>query len=424
VRSVGIVETWNEGDVSETSEGLGSSGQPDGGSAAGASDTNKGALAAILAGGIDATLANAAWAMIAGARRILLIGHEHPDPDALGSCLGLAHALRPLGKECVVGCPDPPPATFTFLPGVEQVVTELPDEDFDLVIALDAGELARYGRLAERHADFFARVPILNLDHHRTSVGCGRVNIIDVASAATAELITLFLLNRGVAIGRDAAVCLLAGIITDTRSFEFDATTSRTLEAGAYLVERGAVPADIIKPMYRMKPLAKARLWGLALGTLGSALAGRLVWAEVRPEMLAAAGATADMDDGLPTYLIDIEGAKVSALFKAHEDGTTRVSLRAGEPYDAAAMAAHFGGGGHLRAAGFAVPLPLERARDEVLAFLEGEMGTDLTPKPPVGDPNPSHTGSGERGVLPSIPSGRSPDAPMAARREPDPGGS
>jgi phosphoesterase RecJ-like protein len=378
------------------------------GAAAAAADANDASLAAILARGIDTALAEAAWEMIASARRILLIGHEHPDPDALGSCLGLAHALRPLGKVCVVGCPDPPPANFAFLPGVEEVVTELPDEDFDLVIALDAGELTRYGVLAERHAGFFARVPILNLDHHRTSLGCGRVNIIDVASAATAELITVFLLNRGVAIGRDAAVCLLAGIITDTRSFEFDATTARTLEAGAYLVGRGAVPVEIVKPMYRMKPLAKARLWGLALGTLGSALDGRLVWAEIRPEMLAAAGATADMDDGLPTYLIDIEGARVAALFKAYADGTTRVSLRAGEPYDAAAMAAHFGGGGHLRAAGFAVPLPLERARDEVLTYLEKEMGSDLTP-------SPSPTGRGEPGDLTPSPSGRSSNAPLAS---------
>jgi phosphoesterase RecJ-like protein len=350
-------------------------------------DESAAELASILAAGIDATLAEAAWRLIEPASRIVLLAHEHPDSDALGSALGLAYALTPLGKECVVACADPPPPNYGFLPGVEQVVTELPDERFDLVIALDAGELTRYGALYERHRAFFDTATILNMDHHVTSKGCGRVNIIDVPSAATAELLTLFLLNRGVPIEREAAICLLAGIITDTRAFEFDATTPRTLEAGAYLVSRGAVPADIIKPVYRMKPLAKARLWGLVLQTLGSAKDGRLVWAELRQEMLTAAGATPDMDDGLPTYLMDIEGVRVAALFKEQADGTTRVSLRAADPYDAAAVAAHFGGGGHVRAAGFARPQDIDLAKAEVLAYLEQIMAATG----PEHDASPSH---------------------------------
>jgi bifunctional oligoribonuclease and PAP phosphatase NrnA len=329
------------------------------------------ALASMLAGSIDAALAEAAWHLIDAARRIVLLPHEHPDPDALGSALGLAHALTPLGKQCVVASPDTPPPLFDFLPGLDRVVTGLPDEEFDLVIALDAGELSRYGSLAHVHQAFFDAATILNIDHHVTSRGFGRVNIIDTRAAATAELLTLFLLHRGVPIERDAAVCLLAGIITDTRAFEFDSTTPRTLEAGAYLVGRGAIPADIIKPMYRMKPLAKARLWAVTLTTLESALDGRLVWAELRREMLASTGATADMDDSLPSYLIDIDGAQVAALFKEQADGTTRVSLRTTEPYDAAAMAAYFGGGGHVRAAGFSVPLGLTEAKAGVLPYLE-----------------------------------------------------
>lgn len=333
-------------------------------------------LARILAAGIDDQAAEAAWRLIEPARRILLLGHEHPDPDALGSALGLAYALEPLGKDCVVAVPDAPPPGYDFLPGIGRVVTELPDERFDLVIALDAGELTRYGALYERHRAFFDAATILNLDHHVTSRGCGQVSIIDVASAATAELLTLLLLNRGVAIGREAAVCLLAGIITDTRAFEFDATTPRTLEAGAYLVSRGAVPQEIIKPVYRMKPLPKARLWGLVLATLESARGGRLLWAELRREMLAAAGATADMDDGLPSYLIDIEGAGVAVLFKEQGDGATRVSVRTAGPYDGAAMAAHFGGGGHVRAAGFALAMGIAEAKATVLPYVEQAMAS------------------------------------------------
>lgn len=329
----------------------------------------------ILARAIPDERAAPAWDLIAQANRILLLAHEKPDPDALGSALGLALALTPLGKRCVIACADPVPANYTFLPGRETVVTELPDEDFDLVIALDAGELSRYGALYERHKAFFDGATVLNLDHHLSSSGIGAYAIIDTPSAATAELLTLLLLNRGVAIGRDAAICLLAGIITDTRSFEFDATTERTLLAGAYLVAQGATPQAIIKPVYRMKPLAKARLWGRALRSLDATPDGRLTWAVIRQKDFVAAGATADMDDGLPSYLVDIEGVALAALFREQPDGRTRVSVRSVAPFDAAALCGRFGGGGHARAAGCSLAMGVDAALQTFIPVMEETLG-------------------------------------------------
>src|SRR5487761_1098177 len=331
-------------------------------------------LAPLLAREIDAALAERAWELIAQAQRIVLLAHEKPDPDALGSALGLAWALRPLGKQCVVACADPVPANYTFLPGREAVVTELPDEQFDLVIALDAGELPRYGGLYWRHRTFFDNARLLNMDHHITSPGMGACAIIDVASAATAELLTLFLLNRGVTIGQEAAICLLAGIITDTRAFEFDGTTDRTLAAGAYLVACGAIPETIIKPMYRMKPLAKARLWGLALQSLASAADGRIVWAAIRQSDLTAVDATPDLDDGLPSYLLDTDGVALAALFREASEGVTRVSVRSTAPYDAAAVCAQFGGGGHIRAAGCTLRMGIDEAQRAFIPALEAAL--------------------------------------------------
>ena len=315
-------------------------------------------LAELLRAAIDPGLAASGWRLIEAARTILLVAHEHPDPDALGSALGLKYALEPLGKHCVVACADPAPADYTFLPGREEIVSSLPHLDFELVLALDAGELTRYGALYARHKTFFDQATILNIDHHVSSSGCGQVNIIDPSAAATAELLTVFLLHQGVEIGHESAQCLLAGIITDTRAFEFDATTSRTLAAGAYLVGCGAVPQDIVKPMYRMKPLAKARLWGETLRTIESSANGRIIWATLTQAQLRAVGATADMDDGLPSYLIDIEGAGLAALFKEQENGATKVSLRSTHPYNAAAICQRFGGGGHIRAAGCTLDMP------------------------------------------------------------------
>jgi phosphoesterase RecJ-like protein len=340
--------------------------------------------ARLLAAEMDPTLATAAWRLIEPARRILLLAHEHPDPDALGSALGLAQVIETPERTCVVACADPVPENFRgFLPGWERVVSTLPEEPFDLVIAPDAGELSRYGALTDHNPEFFANATILNLDHHVSSVGCGAVTIIDPTSAATAELLTLFLLHIGAPIGRDAACNLLAGIITDTRSFEFDATTPRTLMAGAYLVGCGAVPERIIKPMYRLKPLAKVRLWSRVLDReLRTSTDGRIVWAALRQEHLLATGATADLDDGLSAYMLDVNGVAMAALFKEQPGGATKVSLRSIAPYDVNAVASRFGGGGHVRASGCTLDAPVDEAIRLVVPAMEEELArTDRSPR-------------------------------------------
>ncbi len=332
------------------------------------------AVATSLTQALDAASVQAAWALMMGASRIALLAHEHPDGDALGSALGLAHVLRGFGKTCVPACADPAPPLYGFLPGLDGLQRDLGDEAFDLVIALDAGELTRYGALYEHHRAFLDQATVINLDHHVTSSGCGQVSIIDVASAATAELITLLLMQVSVSISPEAAVCLMTGIVTDTRAFEYSATTPRTLEAAAQLMRAGAVPAEIVKPVYRLTPLAKARLWGLVQSAIESSPDGRLIWSMLTQEMWRASGAEMGADDSLPSYLIDIEGAQIAALFKEHVDGYPRVSLRTVPPYNAALLAAHFGGGGHERAAGLTFQGTLEQAKTEVLAYLEAQM--------------------------------------------------
>src|SRR5438270_598639 len=141
---------------------------------------------------LNPALVQQAMALIQPAQRIVLIAHEHPDGDCLGSVLGLAFILSQMGKTCVTACADPAPRTLAFLPGVTTLQHTLDPEDFDLVIALDAGELPRFGSLYEHHRSFLEHTHILNLDHHISSEGCGQVNIIDPLSAATAELLLLF----------------------------------------------------------------------------------------------------------------------------------------------------------------------------------------------------------------------------------------
>jgi phosphoesterase RecJ-like protein len=321
---------------------------------------------------LDPSLVQQAMTLIETAHRVAILAHEHPDGDCLGSALGLTHILQQYGKTCVPACADPAPTTFLFLPGIEMLQQTLGDEQFDLVIALDAGELIRYGALYEQHRPFLEQVPILNIDHHVSSSGCGRVNIINPISAATGELLVLFQQQAGLPLPPDAAQCLLTGIITDTASFQYTSTTPRTMEAAAQLLRAGAIAEPIARAVYRSRPLAQVRLMAAVINHAQTACDGRLIWSYATNETLAATGATADMDDNLSGTLRDIEGVQIAALFKSYDDpNQTRLSLRSSDLYNAAEICMRYGGGGHARAAGALLDMPLRQAMALVVADLE-----------------------------------------------------
>ena len=330
---------------------------------------------ALLQPQIETTLLQQAMALIESAQRIALLAHEHPDGDCLGAALGFAHILDAMGKTCVPACADPAPQSFTFIPGIERLQQSLGpigEEPFDLVIALDAGELTRYGTLYERHHAFLDTVTILNIDHHVSSQGCGRVNIIDPDAASTTELLVLFQQQAQLPLTKDAAQCLLTGLITDTSSFQFTSTTPRTMEAGAILLSAGAVAETIVGPIFRTKSLAHVRLQAQVIEHIETACNGRLAWSYATEKTLAATGATTDMDNNFSGFLRDIEGVQVAAFFKSYDEpNITRLSLRCAEPYSAADICMSLGGGGHARAAGATIYKPIEEAIPMVVAVLK-----------------------------------------------------
>ncbi len=332
-----------------------------------------------LSSQLDPILVQQAMALIQPAQRIALLAHEHPDGDCIGSALGLAHILRLAGKTCVPACADAAARNLSFLPGIETLQQTLGDESFDLVIALDAGELRRFGSLYEQHRTFLDHAAILNIDHHISGGGCGQVNIIDPTAAATAEILVLFQQQAALPLNYDAALCLLTGLITDTGSFQFTNTTPRCLEVAALLLRAGAIPETVVQPIYRTRPLAQVRFQAMILASTRTSCQGRLIWAQATGATLAAAGAIPEMDENTSSLLRDIEGVQVAAFFKSYGDpNITRLSLRSAAPYNAAEICQRISngmGGGHARAAGATFTLPIEKATALVIAELEKEMG-------------------------------------------------
>jgi phosphoesterase RecJ-like protein len=316
--------------------------------------------------------------MIVPVQRIACIAHESPDGDCIGSALGMVHILRLMGKTAIAACADPAPKNLSFLPGLELLQQDLGDEDFDLVIALDAGELVRFGSLYERHRVYLDTVPMLNIDHHVSSEGCGQVNIVDTTAAATAELVVLFQQQADLPLNRDAALCLLTGIITDTGSFQFTNTTPRCLEVAALLLRAGAIPETVVQPIYKTRPLPQVRLQALVIANAQTACEGRLIWSQATRQTLAEAGATSEMDDNISGLLRDIEGVQIAAFFKSFgEPDVTRLSMRCAAPYNAAEICKRVSngkGGGHPRAAGATFFLPIGETINLVIPELIREM--------------------------------------------------
>jgi phosphoesterase RecJ-like protein len=323
---------------------------------------------------LDATLVQQAMDLIRPAQRIALLAHEGPDGDCIGSALGLAHMLRGLGKTCVPACADAPPAYLSFLPDIDSFARNLGDETFDLVIALDAGELYRFGQLARSHQDFLGRVALLNIDHHLGS-GCGQVNIIESSAAATAEILVLFQQQAQLPLSPEAALCLLTGLMTDTGSFQFSNTTPRTLETAATLLYHGASPQTIAQRIFRERTLNQARFQATLIEQARTSCHGRLIWSWADDSTLEHTGARRDEDDNASGLLRDIAGVQIAVVFKSYDSpDATRISMRTAEPYNGAELCQKLSngqGGGHARAAGATINLPLNKAMAYVVAELE-----------------------------------------------------
>ena len=306
------------------------------------------------------------------ARRVLAVSHENPDADTLGATLAVTRLVEAMGGTADAVCTDPVPPLYAFIEGVERFRTD-PDEAaaYDLVVISDCGSLERIGEVGVRHAELFGRLPRVIIDHHASNDASGDADWIDSGAAATCEMVALLAGRLGV--GLDSgdgglAAALMAGIVMDTATFAHPNATPRTLVVSAALVEAGAPLSDISRRLYRTKPDAQLRLFGVVLDRLESSPDGRIVWSSLTEADIVATGADRAHSEGIIDLLSQAETAEVAILFK-QAGSATRVSVRT-KPggVDATVLVGTFGGGGHPRAAGASLDLPLDGARPPVLA--------------------------------------------------------
>ena len=309
---------------------------------------------------------------ISGAREVLTVCHENPEADALGSALALALAVEQLGGRATPVCSDPVPQMYDFIPGMQRFRQDPePGRQYDLIVVGDCGDLERVGPVLARQRQLFAEVPIVNIDHHISNSGFGEIDWIDPAAAATCEMVSLLLPALGLPLdAADGAIAanLLAGLVIDTANFQHPNTTPRTLRVAAELVGVGAPLPETARRLYRTKPNAQLKLFGLVLARLESELEGRLVWTVLRQSDFVQTGTAAEEAEGLSDLLSHSDTGQLIILFKEAEQ-QTRLSVRTKDGgLDATRLTGEFGGGGHARAAGATVDAPLDQAVETVLA--------------------------------------------------------
>lgn len=363
-----------------------------------------GALVVGTAAEAPAAITEAEWtqatSLLRRARRVLICAHKKPDGDTIGSLLGLSHALRALGKQTALVCADPLDGALAALPGAGEILTQLPELPlvapdgaaegiasggvplpWDLVVTVDVSSLERLGTVYDSAVALRPRLSLLNIDHHFTNDRFGTVNLVDAQAAAATEVVALLLSRLGVRPSVPAATCLLAGLLTDSLSFQTGSTTARTLRVAADLVAAGAPLSSLAFQLFRQRPLGSAIVWSRALGTLRFAAGGRIAWLEVTREMVAGAGPGAD-SAGLSGFAGSIAGVDVGMVLEEGADGPIYVGLRS-QSVDVAAVAAEFGGGGHQRAAGcqLAPPATLASAREALLPAIEARLTMLVAPE-------------------------------------------
>lgn len=311
---------------------------------------------------------------LSGASSVALACHVNPDADALGSMLGLSNHLRAMGKQTVCSFPNVPfvqPRWAEMLPGTDALVppSAFP-KDPDVMVTCDVASLDRLGMLG---GPAVRARSLIWIDHHVTNEGLGTVPLVDPSASSTCELVWRLVKEIGGDIQIETAVCVYAGLVTDTGRFQYQAVRPETLRLAAEVREFPFDHTRLVQALYEDNGAAYLRLLGLALERIRLHPEADLVWTYLtRTDLDGARVEPAEADD-----LIDIvrtaREADVTAVIKQQADGRFKVSLRSRGGHDVAAVASSFGGGGHRLAAGYTSPNGLA----ETVASLTSSLRTD-----------------------------------------------
>ncbi len=299
-------------------------------------------------------------------KKCLVLSHQNPDGDTLGSMLALGEMLKTLGHKVDRLISDPVPEIYKFLP-FSSLVKAPGDSSlndvYDIAFSLDCGSVKRLGK-AEK---FWQSAAVtVNIDHHISNEKFGRINWIEANATSTGQMISWLAKNANVNISNEIATLLYTTLLTDTGCFSNSNTNSDALSWGAELIKLGADHLNVYKKVFLEKPFKSIKVFGLSLGNMNLIENGEVAWTYVSKDVLQSLLATGEDTEDIIDHLMRTKGVKIGVFFR--DDGNeTKVSLRSNSDFDVSKIAVTYGGGGHKRAAGINIKSPFLEVKDLIL---------------------------------------------------------
>lgn len=299
---------------------------------------------------------------ILNSKNIVILTHEVPDGDAIGSSLAMYIALKQIGKDVDVIIPKIP-KTYNFLPYINEIKQSGRMENYDLAIALDCGDIRRLNGFINYFEYANCRISI---DHHDANTMFADYNFVNPTAPACSQILIVVLKELGIEITKEIGTCLLTGIITDTGGFKYQNVTAETFEFAAELLSKGVnvsnifrrVMQSISKEKFELKKIATDRIELLENGKIAFTYITRKDEEQTR----------CDDHDGIVEIGRDIEGVEVSIFLRELDKNNYKISLRSNDYVNVSDICLMFNGGGHIRAAGGNISgLSLEKAKEKLV---------------------------------------------------------
>ena len=298
------------------------------------------------------------------AEKIVILTHESPDGDAIGSSLAVKLMLDKLGKKADVIIPEYS-RLFNFLPAVNQIKEDSETKNYDLAIAVDCATLKRLAK-----GEYFENATkTIVVDHHGSNIMYGDLNYVNPVSPACCEVLAEMFDYYELDITKEIGTCIMTGIVTDTGGFQYSGVNAETFEFAAELLRKGVDIPNIYKRTLRTKTKANFELTKRIIDRMEILEDGKVTFTYINLKDEEEVGAEPGDHEGLVDVGREIEGVEVSIFIRQKEDDqdSYKISLRSKEYVNVSDICIMFGGGGHPKAAGALVQGNVEQVKEKIM---------------------------------------------------------
>ncbi len=312
---------------------------------------------------------------LTGVRSAAIAGHIRPDGDCAGSCLATYNYIKEYHPQIEAAVYlEPIPNKFKFLARSGEIISDSDfEKDYDLLIVQDCGDAARLGRAAKltEHAK-----KVICIDHHISNTGFGDEQYIFPNASSTSELI--FDLLPKERITKQIAECIYTGILNDTGMFQYSCTSSKTMRSAGFLMDLGIDFSEIADKTFVQKTYEQNLILARAIEKSSLHLNGSCISTVITRKDMEECGVLPKHLDGIVSQLRSTKGVEAAVFFYQKDDRKYKISLRAAsDAVNMAQIAMHYGGGGHIRAAGASTDMEPQECLKEILGLIEASAAKE-----------------------------------------------